>query len=392
MIVAGEPSGDLHASRVASKLNDLAPGIHLVGMGGDLMEQSGVSLIFHIRDSAVMGIGEVVASIPAFLKKRKLLKRFIRETKPDALLLVDFAEFNVGLARFANQLSIPVIYYIPPKAWAWRPQRAKKIAKNTTIVASIFPFEATFYRGAGANAKFVGHPLVDFAQSNLSRAEARRALNLRENSPVLGLMPGSRRREVDRLLPVMLEAAHHIRQSLPDCQFILPLAPSIHPESLPNMPFVHLVKGNTYDSMRASDLMLIASGTATLEAACLGTPMIVVYKLSWLSWRVIKSLAAIDRSALPNIIAGREIVPELLQNDAQPSQITPIALKLLESSEARQSQQEELDNVYAQLGNPGAAERTAQIVLDCLHGGDGDTPLIKVGGLKTSFDRRKFER
>lgn len=370
MIVAGEPSGDLHASRVASKLNDLAPGIHLVGMGGDLMEQSGVSLIFHIRDSAVMGFGEVVASIPAFLKKRRHLKRYIRETKPDALLLVDFAEFNLGLARFANRQSIPVIYYIPPKAWAWRPQRAKKIAKYATIVASIFPFEATFYRGAGANAKFVGHPLVDFAKSNLSREEARRALNLRENSPVLGLMPGSRRREVDRLLPVMLEAARHIRESVPDCQFILPLAPSIHPESLPKMPFVNLVKGNTYDSMRASDLMLIASGTATLEAACLGTPMIVVYKMSRSSWWIIKSLAAIDRSALPNIIAGREIVPELLQKDAQPSQITLIALKLLQSLETRQSQQEELEKVYEQLGNPGTAERTAQIVLDCLLYGD----------------------
>ena len=372
MIVAGEPSGDLHAARVASKLNDLAPGIHLTGMGGDLMEQSGVRLIYHIRDSAVMGIGEVVASIPAFLKKRGHLKRFIRERKPDALLLVDFAEFNVGLARFANRLGIPVIYYIPPKAWAWRPQRAKKIAKYASIVASIFPFEATFYRHAGANVKFVGHPLVDFAQSDLSREEARRTLNLREKSPVLGLMPGSRRREVDRLLPVMLEVAHHIRQSLPDCQFILPLAPSIQPESLPKMPFVNLVKGNTYHSMRASDLMLIASGTATLEAACLGTPMIVIYKMSRLSWWTVKSLANIDLSGLPNIVAGREIVPELLQNDAQPSQITPIALKLLQSLDARKSQQEELRKVYAQLGNPGAAERTAQIILDCLHGGDGE--------------------
>ena len=367
MIVAGEPSGDLHASQVASKLNDLAPGIHLIGMGGDLMEQSGVSLIFHIRDSAVMGIGEVFSAIPAFLKKRRHLKRFIRETKPDALLLVDFAEFNVGLARFAHKLGIPVIYYIPPKAWAWRPHRAKKIAKYATIVASIFPFEATFYRRAGANAKFVGHPLVDFAQSGLSRAEARRSLNLRENSPVIGLMPGSRRREVDRLLPVMLAVARHIRESLPDCQFILPLAPSIQPESLPRMPFVNFVKGNTYDSMRASDLMLIASGTATLEAACLGTPMIVVYKTSRLSWWIVKSLANINLSGLPNIIAGREIVPELLQNDAQPSQITPVALKLLQSLDARESQQEELEKVYTQLGNPGTAERTAQIILDCLH-------------------------
>ena len=371
-IVAGEPSGDLHASRVASKLKDLAPGIHLIGMGGDLMEQSGVSLIYHIRDSAVMGIGEVVASIPAFLKKRGHLKRYIRETKPDALLLVDFAEFNVRLARFAHRLGIPVIYYIPPKAWAWRPNRAKKIAKYATIVASIFPFEATFYRHAGANVKFVGHPLVDFAQSNLSREEARRTLNLRENSPVLGLMPGSRRREVDRLLPVMLEVARQIRESLPDCQFILPLAPSIQPESLPKLPIVTHVKGRTYESMRASDLMLIASGTATLEAACLETPMIVVYKTSRLSWWIVKSLAAIDRSALPNIIAGREIVPELLQNDARPSRITPTALKLLQSLEARKSQQEELRKVYAQLGNPGAAERTAQLILDCFHDGDGD--------------------
>ena len=367
MIVAGEPSGDLHAARVASKLNDLAPGIHLTGMGGDLMEQSGVRLIYHIRDSAVMGIGEVVASIPAFLKKRGHLKRFIRERKPDALLLVDFAEFNVELARFANRLGIPAIYYIPPKAWAWRPQRAKKIAKYASIVASIFPFEATFYHHAGANVKFVGHPLVDFAHSDLNREEARRTLNLRENSPVLGLMPGSRHREVDRLLPVMLEVAHHIRQSLPDCQFILPLAPSIQPESLPKMPFVNLVKGNTYHSMRASDLMLIASGTATLEAACLGTPMIVVYKLSRLSWWTVKSLANIDLSGLPNIIAGREIVPELLQNDAQPPRITPTALELLQSLDARKSQQEELRKVYAQLGNPGAAERTAQIILNCLH-------------------------
>ncbi len=372
MIVAGEPSGDLHASRVASKLNDLSPGIHLLGMGGDLMENSGVSLIYHIRDSAVMGIGEVFTSIPAFLKKRRHLKRFICERKPDALLLVDFAEFNVELARFAHRLDIPVIYYIPPKAWAWRPHRAKKIAKRATVVASIFPFEATFYRHAGANVEFVGHPLVDFAQSNLSCGEARRTLNLRENSPVLGLMPGSRRREVDRLLPVMLEVAHHIRQSLPDCQFILPLAPSINPESLPKIPFVNLIKGSAYESMRASDLMLIASGTATLEAACLGTPMIVVYKMSRLSWWVVKSLATIDLSGLPNIIAGREIVPELLQNDAQPSRIAPMALKLLQSSEARESQQEELRKVYAQLGSPGAAERTAQIILDCLHGGDGD--------------------
>ena len=367
MIVAGEPSGDLHAARVADKLKKLSPGIHLFGMGGNSMESAGVDLIYHIRDSAVMGIGEVVTSIPAFVKKRRHLKHFIREGKPDAVLLVDFADFNIGLARFAHQLNIPVIYYIPPKAWAWRPRRARKIAKTTTVVASIFPFEAEFYRRAGANVKFVGHPLLDFAQTDLNCEKARRTLNLREDAPVLGLMPGSRCREVDRLLPVMLEVSHHIRQTLPDCQFILPLAPGINPDALPEMPFVKLIRGRVYEAMRASNLMLIASGTATLEATCLGTPMIVIYKMSQLSWWIVKSLVKLDLSGLPNIIAGHEIVPELLQNKAQAARITPIALELLQNAEKRETQRDALRKVYQQLGPPGAVERTAQTILDCLN-------------------------
>ncbi|MBI1925301.1 lipid-A-disaccharide synthase [Candidatus Poribacteria bacterium] len=366
MIVAGEPSGDLHASRVAAKLKALSPDVVLFGMGGDGMAQAGVDLIYHIRDSAVMGIGEVLTSLPTFLMKRRNLKRIIRERSPNAVLLVDFAEFNMGLARFAHQLGIPVIYYIPPKAWAWRGGRAKKIAKTTTVVVSIFPFEAEFYQRAGANVKFVGHPLLDFARTDLSCEGARRWLGLREDAPVMGLMPGSRRREVDGLLPIMLEVAHQIRQTLPDCQFILPLAPSIAPASLPEMPFVKTVTGAVYEAMRASDVMLIASGTATLEAACLGTPMIVVYKMSLLTWWVAKALVKLKHSGLPNIIAGREIVPELLQDEVQAERITPIALELLRDAKKREAQQAELRKVYEQLGDPGAVERTAELVLSYL--------------------------
>ena len=304
MIVAGEPSGDLHASRVAAQLKRLCPDIELFGMGGDRMETAGVSLVYHIRDSAVMGVGEALSAIPAFLKKRSRLKRLIRKKRPDAALLIDFCgNLTWGLAKCAHRLQIPVVYYIPPKAWAWRGYRAKKVAAITSAVASIFPFEAEFYQKAGANAKFVGHPLLDVAKSELSVNEAREKLGLTTNTPVLGLLPGSRRREVEALYPVMLEAAEEVRQILPDCQLILPLAPGIPPEPLPEAPAVKIVKDATYNAMRASDLIVAASGTATLEAACLLTPMIVLYKLSRISWWTAKRFVNLDSSALPNIIA-----------------------------------------------------------------------------------------
>ena len=363
MISAGEPSGDLQASRVAAELRELATNLALFGMGGDLMEEAGVELIYHIRDSAVVGIGDVFTAIPAFLKKREHLKHLIRTKHPDALVLVDFGDFNMPLARFAHRLGIPVIYYIPPKAWAWRPNRAKKIAKTTTAVASIFPFAAEFYREAGANVEFVGHPLLDFARTDLSCAEARRALGLREDCPVLGLMPGSRRREVERILPVMLAVKDQINQVVPDCQFVLPLAPGIDSATLPEMPSVKVVAGSVYEAMRASDLILIASGTATLEATCLGTPMIVIYKMSRLSWHILRALVKLELSGLPNVIAGREIVPELLQDQVTPERIAPITLELLQSSKKREAQRESLRWVYEQLGEPGAAKRTAQLIL-----------------------------
>ena len=363
MIVAGEPSGDLQASRVAAELRELAPDLALFGMGGDLMEAAGVELIYHIRDSAVMGIGEVFTAISAFLKKRKHLKRLIHAKRPDAVVLVDFGDFNMPLARFTHRLGIPVIYYIPPKAWAWRPSRAKKIAKTTTAVASIFPFAAEFYRKAGANVEFVGHPLLDFARTDLSSAEARRALGLHEDYPVLGLMPGSRRREVERILPVMLAVKDQINQTMPDCQFVLPLAPGIDSATLPEMPSVKVVEGSVYEAMRASNLMLIASGTATLEATCLGTPMIVIYKMSRLSWHILRALVKLELSGLPNVIAGREIVPELLQDQVTSERITPITLELLQNSKKREAQQESLRWVYEQLGEPGAAKRAAQLIL-----------------------------
>ncbi len=380
MIVAGEPSGDLHASHVARRLTVLCPDIALFGMGGDWMEKASVSLDFHIRDSAVMGFADVITVLPMFLRKQASLKRRIREERPDVLLLVDFAEFNMPLAKFAQKHGVPVVYYIPPKAWAWRANRARKLAKWANVVAAIFPFEAEFYRNAGANAEFVGHPLVDFAQTSLSTHAAREHLGLSEtaddeNTPVIGLMPGSRRSEIRHILPVMLSTAANIAQVYPNAQWVLPLAPGISHELIEKckqeqnlsgkqVPPIKIVEDATYPVMRASTLLLVTSGTATLEAACIGTPMIIVFRTASLNWHIIKVLTPLERSGLPNLIAGRDIVPELLQTELTPTALTDMSLDFLQNPQKRETQREALQTVHAQLGTAGAAERTAELVLD----------------------------
>ena len=378
MIVAGEPSGDLHASHVARQLKVLCPDITLFGMGGDWMEKASVQLDFHIRDSAVMGFADVITVLPIFLRKRAYLKQRIREERPNVLLLVDFAEFNMPLAKFAQRRGVSVVYYIPPKAWAWRASRAQKLAKWANVIAAIFPFEAEFYRNAGANAEFVGHPLVDFAQTSLTMPEAREQLNLgkteqRQDTPVIGLLPGSRRSEIRHILPVMLKAALNVAKVYPNAQWILPLAPGISRNLIAKcqqelsdigIPPIKIVEKSTYPAMRASTLLLVASGTATLEAACIGTPMVIVFRTAALNWHIIRALSPLNRSGLPNLIAGHDIVPELLQTDLTPTALTELVLDFLQNPEKREVQRKALQAVYAQLGTVGAAERTAELVLE----------------------------
>ena len=371
MIVAGEPSGDLHASHVVNALKAIHPNIILTGMGGDRMAEAGVSLSIHIRDSAVMGFADALAVLPKFLRKLSILKQHIRQHQPDALLLIDFAEFNMPLAKFAFRQDVRVIYYIPPKAWAWRGGRAKKLAKHTNVIASIFPFETEFYRNAGAPAEFVGHPLVDFAKCKLNVNQAREKLSLKHDTHVIGLMPGSRRSEVKRHLPIMLKAAANISNTFPDSEWILPLAPGISEtliasckEGIEGLPNIRLIKGDTYTAMRAATLLLIASGTATLEAACLGTPMIIVFRTSWHNWHIIRALTPLEDSGLPNLIANKRIVPELLQDDLTSDILTEHTLELLQNLDKRNEQREALQSVYQQLGTSGAAERTAQLIVE----------------------------
>ena len=371
MIVAGEPSGDLHASHVVQALKAQCTEISFYGMGGGMMEEVGVSLDIHIRDSAVMGIAEALAVLPKFLKKQALLKKHIREKRPDAVILVDFAEFNMPLAKYAKAQEVPVAYYIPPKAWAWRPCRAKKLARYANLVASIFPFETEFYRNAGASAEFVGHPLVDFAKTDLTPKQAREKLDLQNNTPIIGLMPGSRRSEIHRIFPTILTAASNVASINPDTEWILPLAPGISEElisdckkGIDGIPNIKLIRGETYTAMRAATLMLVTSGTATLETACIGTPMVILYRTSWFNWKVINALTPLEHSGLPNLIAGKRIVPELLQGDLTPHSLTELTLDLIQTPEKLDAQRDSLGKVHQQLGESGAAERTAQLVLE----------------------------
>lgn len=371
MIVAGEPSGDLHASHVVNAIKSQYSDITVYGMGGDRMEESGVSLDIHIRDSAVMGIGEAITALPKFLKKQSILKKQIQLNRPDVLLLIDFAEFNMPLAKFAYNLGIKVIYYIPPKAWAWRPRRANKIAKRTNVVASIFPFETDFYKNAGAHAEFVGHPLVDFANTDLSQAQARKRLGLQKDTFVIGLMPGSRRSEIERMLPIMLTTAANIQEKYPDTEWILPIAPGISDEqieyykkNITAIPEIRNIHRDTYAVMRAATLMYITSGTATLEAACIGVPMIILFRTSWFNWKIINALTPLEHSGLPNLIAKERIVPELLQADLSAESLTNLTLDLLQNPHKLEAQKKSLRLVYQQLGESGTAERTAQLVLE----------------------------
>ncbi len=365
MMVAGEASGDVHAARLAAKIKELCPSAILFGMGGGMMAQASVQLEYDISGSAVMGLTEVIGKIPLMLSRLRGLKRLIDVRKPDVIVLVDFPDFNVRLLPFAYSRRVPVVYYIPPKAWAWRRKRAWKLAKYTSAIASIFPFEADFYRQTGANVHYVGHPLLDFVRPSLSREESCRRFCLDINKPIIGLMPGSRRKEIKRLLSVMLDSARLIKAAIPDCQFILPLAHTIPRDMIPDLGsfFAIVDSSQVYNVMSICDLMIVASGTATLEAAYMLTPMIVIYRVSFVSWTIMHILVRLKSSALPNIIANRMIVPELLQGEAKPRNISRIAIGMMRNPQELETQKAELQKVRQRLRRPGAVERTARLVL-----------------------------
>lgn len=369
MISVGEASGDLNGANLAKALKTLEPDCRLLGMGGEAMRTAGVDIVYDIADLGVMGFVEIIKSLPRMFKLKNRLLQIMAVERPDVLVVIDYPEFNMRLAKAAKEIGIPVVSYISPSAWAWRRGRAKDVAKIVERVAAIFPFEADVYNEAGANVTFVGHPLLDIVKPALSKQEAYEYFEADAARPVVMLMPGSRMQEIDKLLPVMLAAAEKIVAKVPDCQFYLPVASTISREIIQSICHrfkidVKLTQDHTYDLMNIANMAVAASGTATLETALLNLPTVIIYKLAPLTYFLGKLLVKIPNYGLPNIVAGRRVVPELIQGDANPERIAAETLEILTNKELYQTIKSDLAAVKTKLGNAGAVEKAARVVLE----------------------------
>ena len=367
LISAGEASGDLHAGSVTRAIKQLEPEAEIFGMGGDCLREAGGEVLFDIKDHSVMGFVEVLKRLPDIWKLRSAFIELMDCRRPDVLLTIDYPGFNMRLAKLAKERGIKVVSFIAPSAWAWRPSRAAGVVKVVDKIASIFPFEYDLYKSYGADIEFVGHPLVDTVKPSLPRTEAEQLAGKRAGHPLVLLMPGSRTMEIKRLLPDMLAAAKILKQMRPDIDIAMPRAVTIAREML-EAPVkqagldIKLTEGHNYDVMSVADLAIATSGTVTLEAALCGLGCEILYKASPISFWIAKQVMEIPHIGLPNIVAGRLIEPELLQDDCIPEKIAGTALELLEPKRY-ELLQKDLQEVKEKLGAPGAVKRVAELVL-----------------------------
>lgn len=371
-ISAGEASGDIHAGAIAAALKKINPNIEIYGMGGDLLRSAGGEVLFDIKDHSVMGFVEVIKKLPDIYKLKAAFKKVMLERRPDIFVTIDYPDFNMRIAKMAHKMGIPVLSFIPPSAWVWRKGRAKDVAGFTDKVACIFPFEYEVYKEAGANAEFVGHPLVDIVKPSMSREEAELWAEKDKNKRLILLMPGSRFMEIEKTLPTLLEAGKLLKEKLPDVQFILPRAGTIPREMLQEKIKqsgldVTIKEGHNYDLFSIADLALATSGTVTLEAALCDLGSIIVYKASPISFFIAKLVVKIPNIGLPNIVAGKQILPELLQENFTPAIVAQNALELLEP-ERNAEMHRDLACVRDRLGGSGAVERVAKLILRTAEG------------------------
>ncbi len=367
MMSAGEASGDMHAAAVAAELKRIMPDADLFGMGGADMRKSGVRIIYDIENLGIIGVVEVIRHIPLFFHLRSMLKEAMIKEKPDVLVCVDYPGFNMKLAHVAKELGIPVIYYIAPTIWAWNKGRAKNIVRDVEQVASIFPFEAEAYRKAGARVTFVGHPLADTVKPSMSFEEAMDYFHGNPDKKRVLLMPGSRKNEVAGLLPVMIQAAEKLAEK-EESQFFIPRASTISKEMLLSIIgktslSIEITEGHQYDLMQICTACVASSGTATLETALMELPTVLVYKLAPFTWFLANLLVHVKYAGLPNLLLGREVTPELLQDRARAENIVSILLPWLQDEKARQKNIEEIREVRKALGSGGAVHRVAELII-----------------------------
>ncbi|MFQ5960626.1 MAG: lipid-A-disaccharide synthase [Candidatus Methylomirabilales bacterium] len=370
-IVAGEASGDLHGADLTRALLTLDPEVTLMGMGGERMRQAGVKLLVDAAELAGLGVTETLYRLAAGARAFRQLRTALATEHPALLLLIDFPDFNFWLARASRRIGVPVLYYISPQVWAWRRGRVQTLKRLVQKMVVIFPFEEALYRQAGVPVTFVGHPMVDRLRDVPTREEARRQLGCDPSDLIVGLLPGSREGEIKYHLPVMKQAVTEIAQTEPRVRFFLAVA-DVLPPRVVEMLFqesdsrIRAVRGQTYQVMRAADLVITASGTATLETGLLGTPMVVVYRVSRLTWWAGRLLVDVPCIGMVNLVAGRLVVPELLQWDFTPERLARISLELLQKPEALGAIRTELEEVRGKLGEEGASLRAAREVLKML--------------------------
>ena len=373
MIIAGEASGDLHGSSLALALKEIEPDIKLIGMGGEKMVKAGLRSFRDIEDLSVIGLFEILTSLKKFKAAFNLLAEKLDSEKPDCVVLIDYPEFNLRFAREAKKRGIPVVYYISPQIWAWRKGRVRTVKEFVDKMIVILGFEKDFYAKEGVDAEFVGHPLLDSVRPSFKKEDFARKYGLEPAFKTIALLPGSRLTEIERNLPVMLKAAKRIKDRFGNTQFILAkpteIKASVYEKILKKAALKPAIaEGYPYDCINAAELVLVASGTATIETMILEKPMLIIYKVSFLTWLAGKLLVKIPNIGLVNIIAGEKIVPELIQFDATPSNISSEVSSLFSSPEKTEAMKVRLAAVKAGLGGPGASRRAAEIILKQLSG------------------------
>jgi lipid-A-disaccharide synthase len=367
MIIAGEASGDMHGAKLAEAIKRRDRRALLFGVGGRAMQSAGVDRILDAQTLSVVGITEVFAKLKVIYRGFVAVKRALKRLKPDLLILIDFPDFNLLVASVARKLKIPVLYYISPQIWAWRQRRVKKIRRLVDHMAVIFPFEAQFYRRHRVPVTFVGHPLLDRIppfrlEDCLSKSQLA--------NPVIGLVPGSREKEVTALLPAMLEAAVRIKNAIPSARFLVSSADTIHTDVVESIlsPFkssidIEIVSSSVERLFRSSQLLVAASGTVTLEAALHGVPAVIVYKVSPISYWLGKRLIKVKHIGIVNLISQKELMPELIQDDASPENIAAAVTDLARDWNRRKRIVTELMGIRARLGGAGASDRVASIAM-----------------------------
>ena len=372
MIVAGEASGDLHGALLVREMLAVNPSLHFFGIGGNRMQEAGVKLLAHAADVAVVGVSEVFSKTAAFLRIIAKMRKSLDRLKPNLVILIDFPDFNLNIAaRAARKRGIRIFYYISPQVWAWREGRVEQIKKLVDEMAVILPFEVDFYAAHGFDVHYVGHPLRDIVKTPFTASQARAHFGLAEDKTTIGLLPGSRNSEIQKLLPEMVEAARIISQKIPGTQYILPLADTLEEKTVAGFLSdsglkVKIVAGHTYDVLACCDLAVVTSGTATLETGLMGVPMVIVYKVSLFSELIGRMIIRQQHIGLVNILAGKTVAPELIQRDARGPRIASEALAILQNREKRRQIIRDLGNIRAKLGEPGAARRAAQIACNMI--------------------------